>query len=123
MKRDDFHNMLWDDLFPECTRILREKGSDYSGDDDVFAAIMEDAGDMEMSPKKVLGLFYNKHHKAIMRWLKDEKLESEAIEFRLIDAINFLSLMYAFHKEFDIKQKPGEENDSTRSEGLSEHSS
>ncbi len=87
------------ELTKNCRELRENKGRDYSGFDDVFFSTKQDAKLLGISEEKVLALFYNKHHRAIMKYLKDGELHSEGIEHRLMDAINFLTLIYIWLEE------------------------
>lgn len=89
---DDFDDVLFD-----CIKILEVKGEDYTiGTGDRlhnFKTVAEFTG---LTPEQVLGVYFYKHVSAIFSFIKKGgKSESEPIEGRIADCINYMLL---FHK-------------------------
>lgn len=97
MNRQDFGEYL-QDLLMEATRILDSKGHDYAGDYNVLANFNRNAEILGLEPEQVWAVYFMKHIDAIMTYVKGGKLESEGIEGRIIDAINYLILFGAMVK-------------------------
>lgn len=97
MNRDDF-NTYTDVLFDTCQSTLKKKGHDYAGDYNVLANFNRNAAITGLEPEQVWAIYFMKHIDAIMTYVKDGKLESEGIEGRVIDAINYLILFGAMVK-------------------------
>lgn len=83
-------------LFDKCLDILETKGRDYTSDGDVFKDLKEEAKEMCITPEKVLWIAMNKHYKAVRRYCGQGKTESEPIEGRLCDLINYATILYAY---------------------------
>ena len=81
--------------FLDCMRVLRRKNADYTQGEqkqDRIAAFLRIARDVGIHPTKVWAVFAQKHWGAIMRYVKDGLVESEPIEGRITDLINYLVL-------------------------------
>jgi hypothetical protein len=73
-----------------CVKVLETKGRDYEGEK-MFAGLVATAEAMGISPTQVWFVFFKKHVDAITTYAKDGKpLQSESLESRVGDAINFL---------------------------------
>ena len=83
------------DLFNKCTELRKNKGTDYSqGNVDVLANFKKEAGNFGTDPKLILGVYMNKHFSAINNYIKSNgQSESEPINMRICDAINYLILL------------------------------
>lgn len=86
---DDF-----DALLARCVDILRVKGDDYTvGTGDRlhnFRTVSQFTG---QTPKQVLGTYLYKHISALYAYIKnDGQVESEPIEGRLADIVNYVLL-------------------------------
>jgi len=83
-------------------KILRVKGKDYTaGDPDRLANFKELAKELGVHPRVVWWIYFRKHISAIMAWIRTGKVESEGLEGRFDDAINYLYLGEAVFKEED----------------------
>lgn len=81
--------------FASCIEILRRKNADYSQGEqrrDRIAAFKRIARDIELPVRKAWAVFAQKHWGAIMRYVKDGRVDSEPIEGRIDDMINYLVL-------------------------------
>lgn len=87
-------NKLTDELFLECKRILKEKGADYAGDNDVHDNFIRNAARLGLTKYQVWALYFNKHVDAINNSIKRNpifpQVESEPLRGRVVDAINYL---------------------------------
>lgn len=88
-KDEDF-----DSVIKECIKVLAVKGDDYTiGTGDRlhnFKSVAEFTG---MTPEQVLGVYFYKHVSAIFAYIKNGKQsESEPIEGRITDVINYMLL-------------------------------
>lgn len=86
---------LTDKFFEECKKIMLKKGPDYTVNGQAFKDCDETADDIGCSPLAVLWIGFRKHLAAVKNFIKYGKVESEPIDGRLMDAANYLSLMYA----------------------------
>jgi len=96
---DDF-----DSLLQKCIEVLRVKGKDYTiGTGDRlhnFKTVGEFTG---MTPEQSLGVYLYKHISAIFAYIKKgDQSESEPIEGRVTDVINYMLL---FHKMIQERKR------------------
>jgi hypothetical protein len=82
-----------------CDKILATKGHDYTqGSKDRCANFYEAAAFLGQSPFQVWSVYFYKHLTAIFSFAKHGRVESEPIEGRIHDAINYLLLAYKMVK-------------------------
>lgn len=86
-------------FFEQCLEIQNTKGKDYTTDGDAFKDLNDEAEAMGVTVEQVLWIAMNKHYKAVRKFCKEGRVESEPIETRLMDLANYTSLIYAFIKE------------------------
>lgn len=84
----------FDEVIKSCAKILEVKGEDYTiGTGDRlhnFKTVGEFTG---MTPEQTLGVYFYKHVSAIFSYIKKGgKSESEPIEGRIADCVNYLLL-------------------------------
>lgn len=107
---DALRRMLQNDHFVEtvmkCWEIYDYKGNDYTrgkGDldrTDNFKMAAENNG---VTVLQAWGVYFYKHVSAVWRFLKDGKVESEPIEGRIYDVINYAILLLLLVKEMRAK--------------------
>lgn len=91
-----------------CWKIYNHKGNDYTrgkGDldrTDNFKVAAENSG---VTPYQAWGVYFYKHVSAIWRFLKDGKVESEPIEGRVHDVINYAILLLLLIEEAKAKSR------------------
>lgn len=96
-----------DDDFAECVRacdrLLTVKGADYTQGESLSPAkdavgrlknFYRNGERLGLAPMQVLAVYMFKHVDAIETFLLKGKVESEAIEGRIQDAINYMLLLY-----------------------------
>ena len=84
----------FDSILQQCRNILRVKGHDYVGSSpDRLANFNSAAKVLGQTPESVLGVYLWKHLNAIFTYLQKGQLESESIEGRIVDSINYLLLL------------------------------
>jgi len=89
-------NQHFSSVVMACWKIYNHKGNDYTrgkGDidrSDNFKVAAENNG---ITPFQAWGVYFYKHVAAIWRFLKDGKVESEPIEGRIYDVINYAILL------------------------------
>jgi hypothetical protein len=95
MSNKDFYELM-KSLFTKCEEIARKKGADYTkGSADALANFKEGGSAIDVDPIDVCWIFTNKHWQAITNYVKTEgQSESEPIDERIKDMINYLVLMY-----------------------------
>src|SRR5438874_13156479 len=73
-----------------CVKLMVTKGKEYSlSGNDVNSNFKRTGADIGLNPKIVLYIFMKKHFDAITNYIKTNKIESEAIESRIADLINY----------------------------------
>lgn len=84
-----------------CDKLLTRKGADYTGGasktgDRVgrLKNFFSNAERLGLTPRQVLGVYMNKHLDAINTFIAKGQLESEPIEGRIHDAVNYLLLLF-----------------------------
>ena len=90
---------LYDDLTSKARKIFKAKNSDYSTGHDALDGFKVPAFDMDIDPIKAWYVFASKHWSAIRRYCVHGYIESEPIEGRLVDIINYAALLYGIIKE------------------------
>ena len=84
--------------FAACMTMIRAKNADYSQGEqkgDRIAAFRRISKDIGVSMEKVWAIFCQKHWGAVMKYVKDGILESESIDGRINDIINYCVLLGA----------------------------
>ena len=92
--------------FVDCMSMIRVKNADYSQNEqkgDRIAAFRRISRDIGIPMTKVWAVFCQKHWGAIMRFIKDGHVESEPIDGRINDVINYHVLLGAIID--DVKEK------------------
>jgi hypothetical protein len=102
-----------------CDALLTNKGADYEvgniddKDRQRLSNFYAEADALGLTPYQVLGVYMHKHQRAIDKFLAKGRVESEPIEGRIADNINYLFLMYKmvqFEKR-QLEKDPTAEND------------
>lgn len=84
----------FDTLLDRCNKLLKVKGHDYTaGSPDRLANFRSASGILGQTQETVLGVYLWKHLSAIFTYLQKGQLESEPIEERIVDSINYLLLL------------------------------
>ncbi len=84
--------------FAECITMLKAKNADYSQGEqkgDRIAAFRRIARDVNITMKQAWAVFCQKHWGAVMKFVKDGTTESEPIDGRINDIINYMVLLGA----------------------------
>jgi hypothetical protein len=95
MQKEKFEEIR-NDIFDKCRELTKVKGEDYTkGNPDVLANFKE--GDfLGLNPYQTLGVYMKKHIDAIYNFIKTAgEHESEPIDTRIQDAINYLIFLKA----------------------------
>lgn len=101
-------NKLIKSLLDDCLKVLLTKGGAYSGDVDANSNFKRNAKYLGMTKYQVLSVYLNKHLDGINNAIKanpeypEEK--TEGMKGRILDAINYLSILYTLIEE-DRKDK------------------
>jgi hypothetical protein len=111
LQPDDVVAMLRNQHFSEvimkCWRIYNRKGNDYTrgkGDLDRGDNFRQAAENNGITPLQAWGVYFYKHVSAVWRFLKDGKVESEPIEERVYDIINYSILLLLLVGEMRDKE-------------------
>jgi hypothetical protein len=103
---EDVRRMLQNEHFASavmaCWKIYDHKGADYTrgkGDLDRTDNFKMAADNNGITPLQAWGVYFYKHISAVWRFLKDGKVESEPIEGRVHDVINYSILLLLLVKE------------------------
>ncbi len=103
---DDDTSKYIEDLLLAAHRLQIKKGSDYSDPDssgDEVKSFKDYAEATAITPLQAFGVLYAKHQSAIWRFIKNKgRLESEPIESRIIDSINYMILLAALVKDLGL---------------------
>jgi hypothetical protein len=84
--------------FADCIDMLRSKNKDYSQGEqqgDRIAAFRRIARDINITMRQAWAVFCQKHWGAVMKFVKDGTVESEPIDGRINDIINYMVLLGA----------------------------
>lgn len=84
--------------FAACIDLIKRKNADYSQGEqkgDRIAAFRRMAKDINLRMEQVWAVFAQKHWGAVMKFIKDGKVESEPIGERVNDLINYFVLLGA----------------------------
>jgi hypothetical protein len=95
--------------FADCIDMIRAKNADYSQGEqkgDRIAAFRRIGRDIGLPMTKVWAVFAQKHWGAIMRFIKDGRLESEPVGGRINDTINYMVIFGAIVDE--LGPQPGD---------------
>ena len=99
---------IFAETFVSAMDVLRQKNVDYSqGEDktDRIAAFRRIARDVNVPVEKVWAIFSQKHWGAIMKYVKDGTVESEPLQSRAIDLINYLVLLVEIDRQIVSKRE------------------
>lgn len=91
----------FDEILDKCCEILGVKGQDYTiGNKDRLHNFRTVANFCDLTPMQSLGVYFYKHVSAIFAFIKNGgQKESEPIEGRIADVINYMLLFYKMVKE------------------------
>lgn len=82
-------------LFSRCTRILAAKANDYATEADAFQNFREIGELAKLTAPTVLFTLLAKHLMSIRKAVIDgTELQVEGLDERIIDAINYLAILY-----------------------------
>jgi len=99
MKEKDFYEVAGK-VWLECMEIMKSKGMAYSGKEDKFGNFKRVAKSLSMTPYQVWYTYFSKHLDSLASWIRKEYADSEPIEGRIKDLINYLLLLYGMIEEY-----------------------
>lgn len=83
---------------------MSTKGKEYSrNEEDVNSNFKRLSAETGINSKQVLYIYLKKHLDAITYFIKENKVESEIIESRIADAINYLFILASLIEEEKFK--------------------
>ena len=92
----------------KCERAVRSgKGVEYTkSEEDQLSNFKKEAGTLGVSPLVVWAIYYNKHHTAIMNYVKTGKTFSdETIQGRILDCRVYLWLLRGLIEDLTTAQR------------------
>jgi hypothetical protein len=92
--------------FADCMEMIRAKNADYTqgtAKKDRIAAFRRIGKDINVPMTKVWAIFAQKHWGAVMKFVKDGQVESEPIDGRINDLINYFVLLGAIVNDAEAK--------------------
>jgi len=92
MKQDQFYGIA-KEYWKDCMKIMKSKGIAYSGRKDKFGNFKRIAKNLGLTPYQVWYVYFAKHLDSLNAWLREEYQDSEPIEGRIKDLINYLLLL------------------------------
>lgn len=98
------YDQLIADTFKKIVELGQKKGGEYAGDTDRLANFRRNADQTDVPPETVWSIYYNKHHDAVMQYIKDlkngvQRPRMESISGRIDDMIVYLLLFKCFVME------------------------
>ena len=99
MKSDEFYNLITDELLPPCFAIMKSKGESYSGLEDKLGNFKRCSKLSGTRIEQTWFTYFVKHFDALSSYIRGEYKDSEPIEGRIQDLINYLFLLYGILKE------------------------
>lgn len=98
MNQKEF-DVVAQELLDLAASIRNSKGKDYSEDNDRLSNFKTIAKELGVKPSLVWAVYFRKHIDAIMKHTREGQTESEPIEGRLADVLNYILLYYGLIKE------------------------
>lgn len=94
-------DQIREELGMKCDEILATKGTEYTrGEDDRLSNFKRLAAELDIPPEKVLWVFLKKHLDTLNYAVcHNFDVESERFESRIVDARNYLDLLYGIFVE------------------------
>lgn len=94
------------EIFEERKQVLIDKGKSYAGNGDTLANFKRNAERLGLSKYQVWAVYFNKHIDSINNAIQDNPLtpedKSEGLKGRIIDATNYLDILYCLLYEDDL---------------------
>lgn len=87
-------------FFKQLKQQMTVKGHDYrSGSSDHFANFKRNADRLGLTSQQVWAVYANKHHDAVMTYIREGDVQSEPIVGRIGDLISYLFILAAYAEE------------------------
>jgi hypothetical protein len=95
MSNEKFYTMVQATLL-KCIEVMQTKGKEYTeSSDNKLANFEAESLETDVPVLDIIHIFSNKHQRAINNYRKTGQVESEALEMRFVDRINYLFLELA----------------------------
>ena len=95
MSNSQFYGMV-EAMMLKCIEVMQTKGKEYTeSSDNKLANFEAESLETDVPVLDIIHIFSNKHQKAINNYRKTGRVESEALEMRFVDRINYLFLELA----------------------------
>ena len=82
--------------------VLESAGKEYAAEDNVFANFERSATDLNLERDEILWVYAMKHRDGIASYLRGHRSQREDVRGRIIDLINYLTLLYAMVEEVSL---------------------
>jgi len=89
-------------IFAECIGVMKSKVKSYSGLKDAFGNFKRIAIKRDVPVALVWSIYFEKHLDALNSYLNGQYDDSEPIEGRLLDLVNYIFLLYGILAEEKI---------------------
>lgn len=92
----------------QCVQVAKSKGNEYSGLEDTHANFKRLADKLGLTKEKVLMVYLAKHMDSIDSFIRngcDEAGLTEPIQGRILDAVNYLTLLAAMFEPEDLSEQ------------------
>jgi hypothetical protein len=93
---------IMEDLLKKCQEIRLSKGIAYGGNKDRLGNFKRCAELSNTTTEQVWYVYFIKHFDALSSYIRKEYKDSEPIEMRIADLINYLLLLHAIISEKEI---------------------
>ena len=98
MTTDEAEKLI-DEILVKCKEIRLSKGTAYAGREDRLGNFKRCASLTGVSPAVALFIYASKHFDALSSYVRGDYKDSETIDGRIADMINYMFLFYALIKE------------------------
>ncbi len=89
-------------LEERCFKLMATKGKEYSlSGEDVNNNFKRLSAELGIPPQKILWIFLKKHLDAVLNYINTGKVESEHIDGRIADAVNYLLILSSLLAELE----------------------
>lgn len=99
MKSEKLYDLIEKEVLPKCREIMKSKGEAYSGKEDKLGNFKRCAKMAGTTPEKTLFTYATKHWDAISAYVREEYCDSEPIEGRIMDVVNYMFLLFGLVRE------------------------
>ena len=102
MKNTDMLRLM-SDMHNEEVETRDTKGKEYSGTEDCLTSFKRLAKNLNLSPLQIWCVYFVKHVDAIINYCKEQKVYSEPIASRIMDARVYLALLRGLIEDMNSK--------------------